>query len=142
MKSEETSLKLGLIGSKGVSLMTKSSKLGLIGLKGFDLATYSARFDRLERQEQKAKARILQSILAAEDAEEAERKAEKLIAHGEAEKEATPKEDEGDADPDQMKTITGWPEKLFTRRRAISVCERTLPFVRKILEHHTFLCID
>ena len=38
-------------------------------------------------QEQKAKARILQSVLAAEDAEEAERKALKMMEleeHGEA----------------------------------------------------------
>ncbi|KDP42263.1 hypothetical protein JCGZ_01587 [Jatropha curcas] len=46
---EETSSRLGLIGSKDVDLMTKSSKLGLIGLKDFDLATYSTRFDQLCR---------------------------------------------------------------------------------------------
>ncbi|KDP29277.1 hypothetical protein JCGZ_19445 [Jatropha curcas] len=41
-------------------------------------------------QEQKAKARILQLILAAEDAEEAERKVMKMTEHGEAKGEAAP----------------------------------------------------
>ncbi|KDP24936.1 hypothetical protein JCGZ_24439 [Jatropha curcas] len=48
-------------------------------------------------QEQKAKARILQSV--AEDAEEAERKVLKMAKHGEAKAEATPKAKEvADAD--------------------------------------------
>ncbi|KDP33249.1 hypothetical protein JCGZ_13559 [Jatropha curcas] len=57
-------------------------------------------------QEQKAKARILQSVLAAEDAEEAERKVEKMIKHGESEKEAT-SEEEGSADPDEVSLSKG-----------------------------------
>ncbi|KDP37712.1 hypothetical protein JCGZ_06879 [Jatropha curcas] len=50
-------------------------------------------------QEQKAKARILQSILAAEDGEEAERKVMKMTEHGEAQGEAAPEAKEApDAD--------------------------------------------
>ncbi|KDP42766.1 hypothetical protein JCGZ_23706 [Jatropha curcas] len=52
--------------------------------------------------EQKAKARILQSVFAAEDAEEAERKALKMVELDEEEEkkvEATPEEEE-DADAD------------------------------------------
>ncbi|KDP23128.1 hypothetical protein JCGZ_00183 [Jatropha curcas] len=41
-------------------------------------------------QEQKAKARILQSILAAEDVEEAERKVMKMTEHEEVKEKATP----------------------------------------------------
>ncbi|KDP21602.1 hypothetical protein JCGZ_03606 [Jatropha curcas] len=41
-------------------------------------------------QEQKSKARILQSILAAEDAEEAKRKAKKMTEHEEAKEKAAP----------------------------------------------------
>ncbi|KDP29964.1 hypothetical protein JCGZ_19121 [Jatropha curcas] len=50
-------------------------------------------------QEQKAKARILQSVLAAEDAEEPERKVLKMKLEKEKE-EATPEEEE-DADADE-----------------------------------------
>ncbi|KDP23842.1 hypothetical protein JCGZ_00074 [Jatropha curcas] len=49
-------------------------------------------------QEQKAKARILQSVLAVENAEEAERKVLKMKP---AEEKATPEEEE-DADPDEV----------------------------------------
>ncbi|KDP24573.1 hypothetical protein JCGZ_26569 [Jatropha curcas] len=51
-------------------------------------------------QEQKAKARILQSVLAAEDAEEAERKVLKMKL-AEEKAEATPEEEE-DADPNEV----------------------------------------
>ncbi|KDP42795.1 hypothetical protein JCGZ_00494 [Jatropha curcas] len=51
-------------------------------------------------QEQKAKARILQSVLTAEDAEEAERKVLKMAEHGQANAEATPEAKEV-ADPDE-----------------------------------------
>ncbi|KDP42540.1 hypothetical protein JCGZ_01794 [Jatropha curcas] len=51
-------------------------------------------------QEQKAKARILQSVLAVEDAEEAERKALKMIELEEEKAEATPEAKE-DADADE-----------------------------------------
>ncbi|KDP23213.1 hypothetical protein JCGZ_00322 [Jatropha curcas] len=52
-------------------------------------------------QEQKAKARIPPSVLAAEDAKEAEKKAMKMTEHGEAKKEATPVEEEGITDADE-----------------------------------------
>ncbi|KDP30392.1 hypothetical protein JCGZ_18135 [Jatropha curcas] len=49
--------------------------------------------------EQKAKARILQSILAAEDVEESERKVMKMTEHGEAKEKAAPEAKEAlDAD--------------------------------------------
>ncbi|KDP23085.1 hypothetical protein JCGZ_00498 [Jatropha curcas] len=54
-------------------------------------------------QEQRAKARILQSVLVAEDAEEAERKALKMIELEEKKVEATPEEEEdADADADEV----------------------------------------
>ncbi|KDP21568.1 hypothetical protein JCGZ_03832 [Jatropha curcas] len=52
-------------------------------------------------QEQKAKARILQSVLAAEDAKEAERKALKMIELEEEKVEATPEARE-DAVPEEV----------------------------------------
>ncbi|KDP47192.1 hypothetical protein JCGZ_19674 [Jatropha curcas] len=52
-------------------------------------------------QEQKAKARILQSVLAAEDAKEVERKALKMIELEEEKAEATPEAKE-DADADKV----------------------------------------
>ncbi|KDP36644.1 hypothetical protein JCGZ_07862 [Jatropha curcas] len=53
-------------------------------------------------QEQKAKARILQSVLAAEDAEEVERKMKKMIEQGKAKKGATLTEGEESADPNEV----------------------------------------
>ncbi|KDP23030.1 hypothetical protein JCGZ_01742 [Jatropha curcas] len=50
-------------------------------------------------QEQKSKARILQSLLAAEDAEEAERKVMKMTEHEKAKEKAAPEAKEApDAD--------------------------------------------